>query len=169
MPARDVLVQQLQASIELLPQEVQSAWLDLVLLMERQGTSLLKLQCAFGEAVLHMLQERRLIQISMRGPGSDVCDVSVDSVMLAVARSIAAPASQQYRMTADAGAAMVGGKLQPDGPYTVRKCYAACHKYVTPVTSRTAKPKGKVMCSRQFCACTAEMLLHTLAQQQQVT
>jgi hypothetical protein len=121
LPARDVLTQQLQASIELLPADLRSAWLDLVLLMDRQGVSLLKLQCVFGEAALHLLQDRRLISISMREDGSDLCDVLVDGVMLAVARSLAAQGTQQYRMTADAGAAMVGGKLLPDGPYTVRE------------------------------------------------
>jgi hypothetical protein len=122
LPGRNALVQQLQASIELLPEDLRSAWLDLVLLMERQGTSLLKLQCVLGDAALQMLQDRRLISISMRGPGSDVCDVTVDGVMLAVARSIAGPGTQQYRMMADAGAALVGGKLLPDGPYTVSPC-----------------------------------------------
>jgi hypothetical protein len=121
LPARDVLTQQLQASIELLPPDLRSTWLDLVLLMDRQGVSLLKLQCVFGSAALHLLQERRLISISMRRPGSDLCDVVVDGVMLAVARSVAAKGTQQYRMTADTGAAMVGGKLLPDGPYTVRR------------------------------------------------
>jgi hypothetical protein len=120
LPARDVLSQQLQASIELLPADLRSAWLDLVLLMDRQGVSLMKLQCVFGDAALHLLQERRLISISMRGAGSDLCDVLVDGVMLAVARNVAAKETQQYRMTADAGAAMLGGKLLPDGPYTVR-------------------------------------------------
>ncbi|WIA40991.1 hypothetical protein OEZ86_004634 [Tetradesmus obliquus] len=119
--AKDILVQQLQASVELLPEDLKAAWLDLVLLMELQGASLLRLQCVFGDEVLQALQARRLISISVTGPpGSDKCDVAVDGVMLAVARRLAGPGTVQYRMAAQPGACLVGGKLLPDGPYTGR-------------------------------------------------